>query len=629
MFGKWLAALALSVFVFAFLVIPAGASGELVPGLAPASGITITSITPSLSSPQPVGTAITWTAVATGPGPLEYRFTVHHGGSSAVIVQDFSSGNTLDYTDIAEESYSVTVSVQLASAPGTSVSKTSTTFTLTSRVTGKTPVVTKVANPLVALFSGPACANGTMHVNFFPTNNRSNVTSTPDVPCNSLSENVYIAGMYANTTYGMQQIRTVGGVVSKGPAVSFTTGTTTANFPTITETVPLNSNTSTTDKIQFLDTIPINAPFSTATDLSGQILWYYDPSQYANLGSSDEYISHPVSGTVLVVLGDNYTTTETLREIDLAGNLVRQTTVGRVNEQLAALGKQQIDNFSHEAVRFPNGHTLTIGYIEKLFPPGTQGNTGPNQVDVLTDEIIDLNQNFQVDWTWNAFDWLDINRAAPLGETCSIGQGGCPYPGPALAPIANDWTHSNAIVWSPADQDILLSMRNQDWIIKIDYNNATGTGAIVWHLGKDGDFTINDPTNNPYPWFSHQHGIENDIGPSLDRLLTFDDGNTRCVGATTTCDSRGQVYLLDEVNKIATVSLNADLGAYSAALGWAQTLSNGNYSFTNGFLNAPGGGSMGQSIEVQPTSIAGTINYVLQETGVYLYRAYRLTSLYG
>jgi hypothetical protein len=599
-----------------------------VPAVA-ATGITIKSIVPSVSSPQPVGTSVTWTASATGPGALEYQFSVQHGTASPTVVQDFGSANSFTYVDIQEERYAVVVAVQLVSSPGTSVSRTSTPFSLTSRVTSTSPVATATSNPLVALFSGPPCASGsTVVASFFPATNSAAAVSTPSQACNGKSVNVYIAGMYPNTRYQMQEVITTGTTVTRSPRVSFKTGTPSLTFPTYSLPLPPNSQTSTADGIQFLDSADTKFPYATATDLSGNVVWYLDPATYPNFGPADAYVNHPVEGgTVLLLLGDSMTNTMTLREVDLAGNTLRQTTVGRINEQLRARGALQIDSLSHEVVRFPNGHTLTDGYVEKLYPPGTQGSTGPNQVDVLSDEIIDLDQNLQVVWTWNPYEWLDINRPAVLGETCVAGQTGCPIPGPRLAPIANDWTHGNAIAFSPNDNDILFSMRHQDWIIKIDYNNGTGTGAIVWRLGLGGDFTINDPGNSSYPWFSHQHGIENDVGPPLDRLDTFDDGNTRC-DRTNDCESRGQVYALDEVNKIATLQLNAYVGNYSGALGWAQTLANGNYSFTSGFLGSLPQGYYGQSIEIQPTSEAGTINYVLQQQ-VLLYRAYRMLSMYS
>ena len=62
----------------------------------------------------------------------------------------------------------------------------------------------------------------------------------------------------------------------------------------------------------------------------------------------------------------------------------------------------------------------------------------------------------------------------------------------------------------------------------------------------------------------------------------------------------------------ATLVVNADLGNYSAALGSAQMLPNGNLAFTSGVLgSAPN--CFGQSIEVLPN---GTKTYVQQMTGL-------------
>ncbi len=65
-----------------------------------------------------------------------------------------------------------------------------------------------------------------------------------------------------------------------------------------------------------------------------------------------------------------------------------------------------------------------------------------------------------------------------------------------LAPRANDWMHTNSVAYSPADGNVLLSVRNQDWILKIDYRDGTGTGAIVWRLGKEGDFSLAGTTKH-------------------------------------------------------------------------------------------------------------------------------------
>src|SRR5439155_6108274 len=87
--------------------------------------------------------------------------------------------------------------------------------------------------------------------------------------------------------------------------------------------------------------------------------------------------------------------------------------------------------------------------------------------------------------------------------------------------------------------------------------------------------------------------------------------------------SRGQVWTLDEETMTATLVVNADLGNYSNALGAAQRLSNGDYSFTSGRQGQPPN-LFGQSIEVSPD---GAKVYALQANKPE-YRSYRMRTLY-
>jgi hypothetical protein len=230
--------------------------------------------------------------------------------------------------------------------------------------------------------------------------------------------------------------------------------------------------------------------------------------------------------------------------------------------------------------------------------------------------IVVLDENFQVSWAWDAFDHLDVNRGPVLGEVLQPGSTDPTSAVPNLPAV--DWLHANAVSWSPADGDMVLSARLQDWVVKIDYGNGKGDGYIVWRLGKDGDFTVN--STDPNPWFSHQHNPHY-IDDST--LILFDNGNTRRA-SDPTAHSRGQVWKLDEQTMTATLLLNVDLGNYSDALGAAQRLSNGDYSFTSGRQGQPPN-LFGQSIEVRPD---GSKAYVL-EVNRPEYRSFRIRTLYA
>jgi hypothetical protein len=432
--------------------------------------------------------------------------------------------------------------------------------------------------------------------------------------------NFYIAGLIPSTTYLMRWELATGSGRVLGPQLPFTTGALpgTLHVPAISVPIPPNASTSLAQPLILHDYLfdGPNLLVPTVTNLNGQVVWYYDKAVF-----QDRYFVRLVPGGSLLFHSDDninpnpvFRRGQTLREIDLAGNTLRETNVLRVSEQLTAMGKIPITSFHHDTIRLPNGHTVALCSTEKIFPPGTQGSSGP--VDILGDMIVDLDENFQVVWAWNSYDHLDINRAALQGEVCAPGGPGCPPF--ELASTANDWLHSNSLDYS-SDGHLTLSVRHQDWVVKINYANGAGAGNILWKLGNGGDFTIT-PVNDPDLWFSHQHDAGFEDGDTQ-ILSVFDNSNARRL-TNPAANSRGQVWSLNEATRTATLTLNADLGGYSAALGSGHKLSNGNYHFDSGFLNPPA--PYAQGIEVLPT---GAINYVIQSNS-FTYRSYRLADMY-
>ena len=219
-------------------------------------------------------------------------------------------------------------------------------------------------------------------------------------------------------------------------------------------------------------------------------------------------------------------------------------------------------------------------------------------------------------WAWDSFDYLDVNRGPTLGDALLPGGADQLTASTPVLP-AVDWLRINAVSWSPEDGNLVLSLRAQDWVIKIDYENGEGDGHIIWRLGQGGDFTVN--STDPNPWFSHQHDAHF-IDDST--LILFDNGNTRRA-SDPTADSRGQVWKLDEQTMTATLVLNVDMGSYSPMFGSGQRLSNGNYSFLSG-AQGTAANQLGQAIEVRPD---GSKAYVLAENR-WEYRSFRIRTLY-
>jgi hypothetical protein len=663
-------------------------------GMAPLyATVTIQSMTPSVASPQPLGTTVTWTVTATDSNPddLTFQFNVAPPNGTLALVKDFNIG-TLSagtwtaqpfiWTTIAAEGIYTVEVVAKDFVSGATATKTA-SFQLNTRISGEAAVIHKTGNALVAQFSAPSCPAGSnMRVAFYTGSAAPNYTTW--APCNPpVSMNFYVAGMLPSTTYSMYSQTDTGGKVVNGTTLSVTTGALPSKlpygyFPTFT----VNTAAAPDDPNPMLLWAFTDVVVPVATDLSGNIMWYYGNGEATLL-------TRPVPGGTMLTIQNGTSwdssngTQQLLDEIDLAGNTIHETNTGVIANQLVALGATDatpcgqivqppvvgdacLNDFHHDAIRYTiggNEYTAFMAHIEKLFPAGTQGNTGTAPVDILSEMVIVLNASWQVVWYYDAFEQLNINRVAPLGETCSPGTSDCPT-NLFLSTTANDWTHANTVDYVAASSkqnldsgDFLVSMRDQDQVIRIDYNQGAGSCAppascIGWYMGPPDDdtpsnFIFNNITNDPWPWFSHQHdvtyansGQKVTIGGHTAPLLTiFDNGNTRysaaplglggncdLSGGPNDCNSRGMALIVDEAAGTVTPVLLQNLGVKATALGGAGLLSNMSYFFATGINTA----TPAEAIEISPTSGSATGTVVLNVEGSsYSYRGWQMPNLYN
>lgn len=564
-------------------------------------------LTPSVNSPAPLGTVVHWsTSVSdSASGTLWYRFRGGPATSNPRMIVDYGLNSSLDWTEMREEgTYAVEVSVQDKTTGETATAVAS--FQMTSRVTdGVTPVISVTNNPLVFLYSAPACApEGRMRVQF--TSPDGVVQNTPYQSCHgSTSMNFYLAGLRPQSLYSVQHTLDTGSEFIQGPMLTVNTPAISITPPAYTIFQPPVDATQAGVLLQCALYVP-----TLATDLAGNVIWYYD--------GKISMTTRAESGGYFLGIGEDSTADaahEFFRKFDLAGTTLLETNAARVSEQLVAVGRRPINAFHHEARAIPGGRYLVLADNEQILTDVQ----GPGAVDVIGDEILVLDSNLQVVWAWDAFDFLDTSRMAVLGEACPSGAGCAPY---HLAPTANDWLHGNSLDLTP-DGQILYSMRHQDWLIKVNFDNGRGDGSVIWRLGAGGDFQI--VSNDPYPWFSHQHDANLMVTTDGPTLFVLDDGNTREAqdpGAHT----RGQVLRLDEQARIATPAINADLGVYAFALGAAQRLANGNFHFNTGWITQDpmAGPAASRSVEVDPS---GNIVYGIA-IGTPEYRTFRIRDLY-
>lgn len=564
-----------------------------------AAAVTVT-VAPNLTSPRPVGTSVAWTAsvIDSSPGAHDYRFTVQTAGQPVRILRDFGTNNVWTWTHSQSEG-TFTIGVVARNKTTKETATATAPYVLNSRLVGGRAAVNSTRNPLVALFSGPAClmpnlmrvrfrlssdATG-QNTNLIPCRVQAGVTS-PDLT----SMNFYVAGMYPATTYLMrwEVVQPNGTTIEVGTEYPFTTGNipSTVPIPEVKVPPPSSSLQQPILLANYLNRI-VPPVVVTATDLLGRPLWYYDTP-----GASIDRTT--VDGTLMYRMAAPVTSDSMLREIDLAGNVLVETSVGRVSEQLVALGFRRILNFSHEVRRIYNPGKPNDGFIiviagSDIISTSYQGGTPQNPVDILGDEIIVLDKDLQVSWAWNPFLQLDLSRTAVLGEKCTVNTVCKPFT-PGFT-VANDWVHTNTVQHTPWDGNLILSLRSQDWVVKVNYADGAGDGRVIWRMGPGGDFTITTRTTEAtpdigYPWFSHQHDTEFELrgtGFGGRRVMTvYDNGNTRRAHFNRAAHSRCQSYAVDEANRTVNLNSNADVGVYADALGSAQLLSNGNFSCTSG-----------------------------------------------
>ena len=195
-----------------------------------------------------------------------------------------------------------------------------------------------------------------------------------------------------------------------------------------------------------------------------------------------------------------------------------------------------------------------------------------------------------------------------------------------------DWTHSNALVYT-ADRNLLISMRNQSWILKLDYANGTGSGNVLWKLGQEGDFTLLGSDSSQ--WFYGQHYPVIVTGDaSVATMAVYDDGNARIAADGTACGTPPGSSLLqpcrdlpvDESTNLASVQWQYLPDFFSFWGGSIDILSNGNVEFAS---SAPSNFAGSQIFEVTSDNpqVVWQMN-IVGGPGVGAYRGYRIPSLY-
>jgi arylsulfate sulfotransferase len=591
---------------------------------------------PPPSGPPPTtgqGGTVTITPqyVAIAPGQkFQFAATSRNGGQIEWLVNGAMGGSTAAGTVDANGKFTAPAAVALSE--NVTVTAALTESPLQNYATAVVSIIQPgqlicppiTGNPQVALYSVYLPAPGNVSVQFGKSTNYGLNTWKVATPSpNGGQVKIYVAGMQANLKYHIRgQV-----VLNNGATFTDADLNCTTQSPPSTASIKISIPSGSTEQsgIELWDTLlPTNLTQAFASDLNGNVLWTYTyQGTSADLLQGIQLLPNGDFLMVLSYLSSlNVTSSPGLlndvREVDLAGNTVRDISMSDLNQKLAVSNLRDADgnvyllrSFHHSVLPLPNGHWLLLTAYTKNYTnlPGY-----PGTLPVIGDALVDVDQNSNPVWVWNTFDNLDINRH-PMN-----------FP---------DWTHSNDLLYSTDDHNLLLSIRHQNWVIKIEYLDGLGSGKVLWRLGEGGDFKLVGGTD-PTDWFYAQHGLSyftpNTTGDFRMGLMdngndrTFPTGQVSCRPAanqTATCYSTMPVLEINESNMTATlVTHYTPPSSYFSYFGGnAELLQNGDMHVN---FCAPYSGAIVQ--ELDPTGS----RVVWQGTtpGADQFHANRLPSLY-
>ncbi|MDM8564445.1 aryl-sulfate sulfotransferase [Candidatus Halobeggiatoa sp. HSG11] len=246
-----------------------------------------------------------------------------------------------------------------------------------------------------------------------------------------------------------------------------------------------------------------------AIDAEGEVIWYYR----ANTRISD--IERLRNGN-LIYLTQDYRAIE----IDLLGNVIASWYAAkRPYGPEANSIPVDTTTFHHKIKELPSGNFIVLGselrLIDNYYTSETDPNAPRKTQKVMGDKIIEFQRDGKIVWQWNIFDHLDVFRIGYRMLTSK-------YWMMRGFPDTLDWSHANGLSYNEQDDSLLLSMRQQDAIFKID----KASNEIQWVLGELNDWPTKLQSKLLKPisdmkWFYHHHSPK--ITPS-NTLILFDNG---------------------------------------------------------------------------------------------------------
>lgn len=325
-----------------------------------------------------------------------------------------------------------------------------------------------------------------------------------------------VYGMKANAQYSIERLHLDAG---GGETAKFNVGLAASTDPLPAGFLGIDVFASKPAKMETGYTIVTADGRTAALDASGAVRWFMNDMLRGATQQPNGLLRGRVAGDI--------------RQYNLLGNVVASWhNPDQANPAPGSVLVSDAVDFHHDEILLPNGNLLALDRVEGMvdnFPTSDADPLAPTATRLVERDIVrEFTPGGVVVQSWDLADMLDPVR---------IGYGVMEEP-----PAAQDWSHSNAVVYDESDDSILVSVRHQDAVIKFD----RASGDLRWILGPHENwgpefqqYLLTPTTQNGFEWPYHTHSPQilpddpsNPDGPDDPNLLSLmihDNGNNRAV----------------------------------------------------------------------------------------------------
>ena len=371
---------------------------------------------------------------------------------------------------------------------------------------------------------------------------------TVELPGYAAAHDVPLLGLKPGRSYRVTVKAHTSDASASAAPIDFTTDALPENFPPIRVTVSDRARMEPGVTIASVfprraeETGPLRS-WLIGVDEAGDVVWYYGTREH--IGDA----RRTSRGTLLYVDREIGAI-----EIDMAGTLVRRWQAAAVEPAPEGVIAVDIDSVHHECFEMASGNLLALSSELRRYESWPRSEDDPSAPfapsNVVGDRIVELRLDGTVVGSWSLLDVLDPMR---IGYNSLNGFWNDHY-GMANRPT-RDWSHANAVVHDPSDDSLVISVRHQDAVVKID----RGTGALKWILGTHDNWRapwseLLLAPQGGMEWPYHTHGAK---VLANGNVLLFDNGTFRASPpepklAATENYSRAVEYRVDAAAKTVT-----------------------------------------------------------------------------